>query len=170
MLYEEEKPTCSRPRSLEQGLEEGRLQGGERSTASPTGESTGAALAEKNIVRFWSKVDKNGPLPDQTNPHYVGLDRCWVWTAGKFTNGYGQVRMGKKKFKTHRVAWMTTNGCIPKDDGGYSLIVMHRCDRKECCNPSHLKIGSIFDNVADRDAKGRQAKGDRSGPRLDEHG
>jgi len=44
-------------------------------------------------VRFWDKVDKNGPLPDQSKSHYVGLDQCWEWTGAVNHFGYG--RLGK---------------------------------------------------------------------------
>ncbi len=27
---------------------------------------------------------------------------CWLWTAGKFSSGYGQFRDGKKKLIAHR--------------------------------------------------------------------
>ncbi len=154
-MHHEEKSTCSCPRSLEQGCKEGRIQAGKRSTSSTTGESTGAALAEKDIVRFWSKVDKNGPLPDQTNPHYAGLDRCWVWTASKYKKGYGTIWWNGKPRTTHRLSWEIANGPIPEGEGYHGYCVLHICDRENCCNPTHLKLGSHLENMIDRDNKGR---------------
>ncbi len=57
--------------------------------------------------RFWDKVDKNGPIP----AHVPDIDCCWVWAGAKNTGGYGNFSTYEgKTLKTHRVAWMLTNG------------------------------------------------------------
>lgn len=35
--------------------------------------------------RFWSKVDRNGPVPE----HRPDLGPCWLWTAYVDAHGYG---------------------------------------------------------------------------------
>ena len=107
--------------------------------------------------RFWSRVDKNGSLP----PHMPHLGPCWVWVGGTFSSGYGSFWLSGRSSHAHRVAWELTYGKIP--DG---LFVLHCCDRPLCVRPEHLFIGTHADNVRDRDEKGRQARGDRSGARL----
>jgi hypothetical protein len=42
--------------------------------------------------RFWSKVDKNGPVP----PHRPELGQCWVWTGSVQPRGYGTFSVGGK--------------------------------------------------------------------------
>ena len=113
------------------------------------------ALTEKDIVRFWSKVDKNGPLPDQSNPHYAGLDRCWVWTGAKFRTGYGEFRLKNRMRSAHRVAWIIKHGSIPTGEGHHGSCIIHKCDRRDCCNTAHLQVGSNADNAQDRENKKR---------------
>lgn len=79
---------------------------------------------------------------------------CWEWTAGTFTSGYGQFRVGKKKMRTHRLMWELIRGAIPE-----AKMVMHRCDNPPCCRPSHLRLGTHQNNMEDRNGKGRQAVG-----------
>lgn len=44
--------------------------------------------------------------------------------------------------------------------------VLHRCDVRPCINPDHLFTGTKTDNATDRDAKGRQARGETNGSAI----
>jgi hypothetical protein len=92
--------------------------------------------------RFWNKVNKVG--------------QCWEWT-GAMTGGYGVFRLGRqrKSILAHRFSYLVNCGTIDDVD------VLHRCDNSACVNPIHLFAGSHKDNMNDRDAKGRQASGER---------
>lgn len=81
-------------------------------------------------------------------------DGCHIWTGSKDRKGYGQLRIDKKLFYAHRIAWELVNGPIP--DGMYAC---HICDNPACCNPSHIFIGTQSDNMRDASVKGRSAKG-----------
>lgn len=109
-------------------------------------------MDEKTIARFWSYVDKNGPV---ARP---GLTNCWLWTSGKSRAGYGEFRPGSSRrvgrWRAHRFAWVLEHGPIP--DG---LCVLHECDVRHC--QRHLFLGTRQDNTADMVQKGRQARGDR---------
>lgn len=88
---------------------------------------------------------------------------CWEWTLTKERPpllAYGRCYFGKRYRHAHRVVWELLKGPIPE-----GMCVLHRCDNPPCCNPDHLFLGTLADNAADRDAKGRTAKGDRSGAR-----
>jgi len=90
-------------------------------------------------------------------------DECWQWT-GHTNGGYGKIRRGgngperKKILTITRAIWELEIGPIP--DG---LYVLHKCDNPPCCNPKHLFLGSMADNMADRNKKGRQARGEKTG-------
>lgn len=95
-----------------------------------------------NPTRFWAKVDRSGA--------------CWEWRGGHNSRGYGMFRIFGKQKRAHRLAWEFTHGPIPA-----AMLVLHRCDNPPCCNPEHLFLGTNDDNVRDKVAKSRQARGDR---------
>lgn len=120
----------------------------------PTASSEIVPLSEKDKVRFWSKVDKAGPIM------VPKLGCCWRWIPGGNPQ-YGKIRIGAQKVLAHRVSFYLATG-LPT--GG--VVVRHKCDNPTCVNPQHLLPGSQLDNIADRQLRGRQAKGDRSGSRT----
>ena len=106
------------------------------------------------VDRFWAKVDKNGPVP----AHRTDLGPCWLWTASFSSKGYGKigVAVGGWDF-AHRIAFLLTHGRMPEP------CALHHCDNRACVRPGHIFEGTKGDNAADRDAKGRTTKGERSG-------
>jgi predicted XRE-type DNA-binding protein len=70
----------------------------------------------------------------------------------------GPRRIRRKQMCIHRYIFAKHNGPIPP-----GMHVMHTCDNRLCINPSHLKLGTHQDNMADMVAKGRNTKGDTCG-------
>ena len=101
-------------------------------------------------VRFWSKVNKNGPV------HPVLGTPCWIWT-GATTGGYGVLSRGRLVdglIRAHRFAWEMINGPVPK-----GIFVCHRCDNPPCVNVDHLFAGTAKQNTRNMIEKGRDAFG-----------
>lgn len=78
-------------------------------------------------------------------------DGCWLWPGSRTKDGYGQIRVGNAIRAVHRVTYEARNGPIPR-----GMVVRHRCDVRECCNPDHLEVGTHEDNVQDIIDRGRQ--------------
>jgi hypothetical protein len=94
-----------------------------------------------SIVRFWSRVDRNGPVPEFA-PH---LGPCWMWTGAKVEcqpgHFYGSAALRGERY-AHRNAYILAVGPIP--DG---LQLDHLCRVTLCVNPTHLEAVTARENV-----------------------
>lgn len=80
---------------------------------------------------------------------------CWLWTERVDPKGgYGEIRLGRKKWRAHRLSWAVHFGAAPD-----SLMVCHKCDVPSCINPAHLFLGTARDNMVDMARKGRWKNG-----------
>jgi hypothetical protein len=86
----------------------------------------------------------------------AGLKRmpngCLEWTKSCNESGYGRIGAGRRgTVCTHRLAWELAHGPIP-----VGMQVLHHCDNRRCCDAEKcLFLGTNADNMADKDAKGR---------------
>ena len=94
-----------------------------------------------DVARFWSYVDKNGPLAE-ADTLASGLGRCWAWRAPLATNGYARVQADGKKQYAHRVSYRLAGHLIPDD-----LVLDHLCRNRGCVNPAHLEPVTQGENV-----------------------
>jgi hypothetical protein len=104
--------------------------------------------------RFWSKVDKDGPVPDAC----PDLGACWLWMSSTFTDsGYGQFWLNGTNRRAHIVSYEWAKG----ETGGAQ--VQHLCNIVICVRPTHLALGTPAENTAYAVAHGRMAHGERHG-------
>lgn len=106
--------------------------------------------------RFWSKVDKNGPL------HPTLGTRCWIWTASKDGCGYGMFKIadGSKNGhceRAHRYSFEHSTGIAPGElevewiTDATSIPVYARsiCDWRPMANRSRtLRVFTAITNRA----------------------
>lgn len=107
--------------------------------------------------RFWSKVDKNGPVP----AHRPELGPCWVWTGPRTKKGYGYIGIGGRsgrKHLAHRVSYCWAQGMELTALG--ERCVLHECDGGSigCVRPEHLSVGTRIENNIDMRARNRGTK------------
>lgn len=101
--------------------------------------------------RFWAKVNKDGPqLEHMDSP-------CWEWTGSLPADGYGRFGISHGNIVlAHVFSYELTRGPIERDSRGRRRFwVLHVCDNRKCCNPSHLFLGDDHDNMQDAAKKGR---------------
>lgn len=92
------------------------------------------------------------------------LGPCHEWLGAKYRSttsagGYGKRMYKGKVWLAHRAAWDETYGPIPN-----GMLVCHKCDNRICVRPSHLFLGTAYDNMQDMVSKGRcDNSGERNG-------
>ena len=89
-------------------------------------------------ARFWSKVNRDGPVPE----YRPSLGPCWLWTAGCMRGGYGHFWTGATHHGAHRFAYELLVGSIPD-----RLTLDHLCRNRACVNPHHLEAVSDRTNI-----------------------
>lgn len=96
-----------------------------------------------DVERFWRKVDRRGS------------GDCWPWRGGINSHGYGNFWINKRTVHAHAVALRFSGETIPE---GFQAL--HSCDVRSCCNPAHLRVGTLQDNKRDETDRMRHVHGE----------
>lgn len=103
---------------------------------------------QQTAESFWARVKK---LPSG----------CWEWQGARNSTGYGTVSWHGQIYTAHRVsAWLHGLVSSPSKPpyAAAKTHVLHKCDNRACCNPSHFFLGSLSDNMHDAYQKNRKAQ------------
>ena len=101
-------------------------------------------LSEKQLNNFLGKIEKT--------------DNCWLFKGKISKRGYGYSSFNGRSYSAHRLAYHILIGNIPD-----KMLILHKCDVRNCVNPEHLFIGNQSDNMYDMYQKGRyDNKGERN--------
>lgn len=73
-------------------------------------------------------------LPERFSEKVNVTSTCWLWTAGRSSNGYGKYRVGRSTVRAHRFAYERLVGPILP-----GLQLDHLCRVRACVNPAHLE-------------------------------
>lgn len=106
---------------------------------------------DMDVDAHWAQIDRTG-----------GPDACWPWTGDRFLNsGYGNAQGPKRPMCAHRLTWHLANGSLPTyvaDDGreaSYRMVQTcpgwdGRAVNKVCCNPAHITLMTVDEDLAHR--------------------
>ena len=86
---------------------------------------------------------------EQLENRFSSTDENECWLTGYKPHKCGYVYYDNKRL--HRLVWEAHNA-EPIPDG---MVVRHKCDNRECCNPFHLEIGTQAQNIQDMIERGR---------------
>lgn len=92
-------------------------------------------ISPKSIERIFAKISIN---PD---------NNCWIWIGAKTSNGYGNVRVNKIGYRTHRLIYALFVAPVPLGKGKDIPVLHHICNNRLCCNPAHLRLISDRENI-----------------------
>ena len=75
---------------------------------------------------------------------------CLIWT-GSAPYGYGRISIQNKTYSVHIISYWCNNDIdvMPEKGNEEKLMVRHLCNTPACFEPSHLKLGTQYENDFD---------------------
>ena len=106
-------------------------------------------------AKFNSKINKETGIRP-VGEHYRHLtEDCWDWNGTRGEYGHGGLYCNLSKnlgiTSAHRLSMYLFKPLEWKDE----LYVLHSCDRPQCVNPAHLRMGTQQENIQEAGDRGR---------------
>lgn len=92
---------------------------------------------EVDFKSLWERLLKRGERQQ---------NGCLYW-IGIFNRGYGSTSFKSKPIYVHRLSWLIKQNMTEFPVG---LVVRHLCNNSKCFEPSHLQLGTHYDNEDDK--------------------
>ncbi len=86
---------------------------------------------------FWFNVKKGA------------VDECWPWSSKSKARSYGQILYRGTRVYAHQFAFDLANPDLARRRKEEHLTVGHTCHRPDCCNPKHLRLQTLLENIND---------------------
>lgn len=101
------------------------------------------------------KTDRRVMSPRERLDAYSKRDAsgCLIYTRGGSESDYPRIWVNGKKMTTSRAQWTVLHGEPPSD-----IVVRHKCDVRNCIEPTHLELGTYAENTADMIERGRHGR------------
>ncbi len=89
---------------------------------------------------------------------------CMIWNKCLNPYGYGNTRLKRKTYTSHKLAYMVKLGGkpVPTKINGENAVIRHLCNRPACINPDHLQLGTSTENCADKVHNNTTKRGESS--------
>ena len=72
---------------------------------------------------------------------------CWNWTGYIDAGGYGRIMYRNHQESAHRVFYAWKVKKLPRGKSKYIPQLDHLCNNRQCCNPEHLELVSLKENI-----------------------
>jgi len=105
-----------------------------------------------------------GKVTERLNKKSHKEGECMIWDGFITESGYGRIQFKGRMVFTHRLSYMAKirEENIPKEINGEVANVMHLCGNSRCVNPSHLELGTVYENAQHKIEHGTHQRGETS--------